>query len=138
MNKLFPQWKKRVLIAGAVALLTTGAAASAQANDVVALKNALYGAGYDIDNVSASMDPSTRSALKAFQKDNSDLKASGELDDATKQALGIISVDAGASQTVASQKASAPASARKAAAPVKQEVQKKAKEEKEDDGWSLW
>lgn len=133
MNKLFSPMKKRVLIAGAVALLTTGVAANAQANDIVALKNALYGAGYNIDNVNDSMDPSTRSALKAFQKDHADLKASGELDDATKQALGIIAVDAMPGQTVASEKSAAKAPA-KAATPAK----KDAKKEEEDDGWSLW
>lgn len=137
MNKLFSPMKRRVLMAGAFALLTAGVAVNAQANDIVALKNALYGAGYKIDNVNDSMDPTTRSALKAFQKDHADLKASGELDDATKKALGIITVDAAPGQTVASQKSAAKSPA-KAAAPASKKAEKQAKKEEEDDGWSLW
>lgn len=137
MNKLFSPMKKRVLIAGAVTLLTAGVAVNAQANDIVALKNALYGAGYKIDNVNDSMDPTTRSALKAYQKDHAGLKVSGELDDATRQALGIIAVDAAPGKTVASQKPAAMAPGKKSEK-ASEPAKKEAKKEEEDDGWSLW
>ena len=58
---------RTALAVGTVALL--GLAPVAQANEVVALKHALYGAGYDITNVSPSMDDKTRAELTRFQKD---------------------------------------------------------------------
>ena len=101
------------ILAGAMALF---AASAVSANDTVALKNALYAAGYDIDNVSPQMDDATRSALTSFQKDQG-LNASGVLDDATKKALGMVHVqvaaagassgNAGASQDTGSSSASA-------------------------------
>lgn len=137
MNKLFSLMKKRAFAVGTVALLTAGVAVNAQANDVVALKNALYGAGYNIDNVNDRMDSTTRSALKAFQADHAGLKVSGELDDASKQALGMISGDAASAQAVASQQPTASAEAvaksKKATVPARKEAKKE-----EDDGWSLW
>lgn len=81
----------RILAAVFVGAMALALAPVVSANDTVALKNALYAAGYDINNVSPQMDDTTRSALTAFQKDQG-LNASGVLDDATKKALGMVHV----------------------------------------------
>jgi len=118
------------LAAGAVAVL--GFAPAAFADETVALKNALYGAGYDIKNVSSGMDDATRSELSRFQKDNG-LQANGILDEATKKALGMISVRVAATAT-----ASKPATSQPAAASSPEPVEEDAIEEEEDGGWSLF
>lgn len=128
---------KRSQLAAAVMLgAMTLAAPHALANETVALKNALYGAGYEITNVSAQMDQATRSALTAFQRDQG-LNASGELDNATKEALGMVSVQVASSGSAgSSQKATASSSA--ASAPEKSpEAQAEEDEVEEDDdgGW---
>lgn len=128
---------KRSQLAAAVMLgAMTLAAPHALANETVALKNALYGAGYEITNVSAQMDQATRSALTAFQQDQG-LNASGELDNATKEALGMVSVQVASSGSAgSSQKATASSSA--ASAPEKSpEAQAEEDEVEEDDdgGW---
>ncbi|MGO2137357.1 MAG: peptidoglycan-binding domain-containing protein, partial [Marinobacter sp.] len=69
---------------GTVAVL--GFAPAAFADESVALKNALYGAGYNITGVGSGMDDATRSELSRFQKDNG-LQANGILDESTKKAL---------------------------------------------------
>ena len=79
----------RILAAVFVGAMALALAPVVSANDTVALKNALYAAGYDINNVSPQMDDTTRSALTAFQKDQG-LNASGVLDDASKKALGMV------------------------------------------------
>lgn len=127
------RWYKVALAAGTVALL--GTATLAQANDVVALKHALYGAGYDIENVNSTLDDKTRAQLTQFQQDHG-LDASGTLNEQTEQALGLNSVQ----QVVAS---SAQAEPEPAAPRVEDESEqpaasKDAGEEDEDDGWSLW
>jgi peptidoglycan hydrolase-like protein with peptidoglycan-binding domain len=115
------------------------AAPHASANDTVALKNALYGAGYEITNVSPQMDDATRRALTAFQRDQG-LSASGELGDATKEALGMVSVQvassgaAGSSQNAA---AAASAASEPEAAPVAQ-AEEDDIEEDDDGGWSFF
>lgn len=103
---------KRSRLAAAIVLgAMTFAAPHALANDTVALKNALYGAGYEITNVSPQMDEATRSALTAFQREQG-LSASGELDNATKEALGMVSVQVASSGSAgSSQKAAASSSA---------------------------
>ncbi len=73
---------KLVLAAGAVALL--GTASLSHANDVVALKHALYGAGYDINNVNPKLDEHTRAELTQYQEDQG-LEASGTLNEETKE-----------------------------------------------------
>lgn len=114
--------------------LATGTAAAlafapvALADDTVALKNALYGAGYGITNVNPTMDDATRAQLTRFQKDNG-LQATGTLDDESKEALGISRV-----QVAASSSASQPA-ADKPSQPV-EEV--KEVEEEDDGGWSFF
>lgn len=128
---------KRSQLAAAVMLgAMTLAAPHALANETVALKNALYGAGYEVTNVSAQMDQATRSALTAFQRDQG-LNASGELDNATKEALGMVSVQVASSGSAgSSQKATASSSA--ASAPEKSpEAQAEEDEVEEDDdgGW---
>lgn len=128
---------KRSQLAAAVMLgAMTLAAPHALASETVALKNALYGAGYEITNVSAQMDQATRSALTAFQRDQG-LNASGELDKATKEALGMVSVQVASSGSAgSSQKATASSSA--ASAPEKSpEAQAEEDEVEEDDdgGW---
>ncbi|TBW56224.1 peptidoglycan-binding protein [Marinobacter halodurans] len=91
MNKTIPS--KKWLATGALAALVTfGGAPAHAADDVFALQNALYGAGYRIDSADGQMGPSTQSALEAFQKDHAGLKVTGKLDQATKEALGMVSV----------------------------------------------
>ncbi|OAN87385.1 peptidoglycan-binding protein [Marinobacter sp. EhC06] len=130
------------LAAAAGLAVTLGFAPAAFADEIVALKNALYGAGYDISNVSPQMDDSTRSALTRFQQDNG-LQATGILDDPTKEALGMISVQVAASapsQSTGSSSAPTQESASSTAetsAPEEPE-QDDAIEEEEDGGWSLW
>lgn len=129
------------LAAAAGLAITLGFAPAAFADEIVALKNALYGAGYDITNVSPQMDDSTRSALTRFQQDNG-LQATGILDDPTKEALGMISVKVAASApSQSSGSSSAPAqdsasAASEASSP--EPAEDDAIEEEEDGGWSLW
>ncbi|WP_417546176.1 peptidoglycan-binding domain-containing protein [Marinobacter sp.] len=118
------------LAAGAAAVL--GFAPTAFADETVALKNALYGAGYNITNVSSRMDDATRSELSRFQKDNG-LQASGILDEATKKALGMISVQVAAVAT-----ASRPVVSQPAAVSNPEPVEEDAIEEEGDGGWSLF
>lgn len=127
------------LAAAAGLAVTLGFAPAAFADEIVALKNALYGAGYDITNVSPKMDDSTRSALKQFQQDNG-LQASGVLDDPTKESLGMISVQVAASApSQSSVPSSAPAQEPASSSSQAQEPeQDDAIEEDEDGGWSLW
>ena len=126
------------ILAGAVAL---AAAPAASANDTVALKNALYAAGYDINNVSPQMDDTTRSALTAFQKDQ-DLNASGVLDDATKKALGMVHVQVAAvssSNTGASQNAGTSSAAAETEREQPAEQAEEGDIEEDDDGgWSFF
>ncbi len=127
------------IMAGAMALAVTPQAA---ANDTVALKNALYGAGYDINNVSPQMDEATRSALTAFQKEQG-LNASGVLDDATKEALGMVPVQVAASgsgssgNAAASQSGSASTSVAEPEEPAAQ-AEEDGIEEDDDGGWSFF
>lgn len=124
------------VMAGSVAL---AAAPAAMANDTVALKNALYGAGYAISNVSPQMDNATRSALEQFQSDNG-LTASGELDDATKEALGMVSVQVAAAGNSGSNSQSAGVSSSAASEPAP-EPEAEAEddiEEDDDGGWSFF
>ncbi|PAV26014.1 peptidoglycan-binding protein [Tamilnaduibacter salinus] len=99
------------LAAGLLAgLLTFGLAGSAAAADeIFAAQNALYGAGYDIDSADGQMGPSTRSALEQFQQDHPDLQVTGELNDDTREALGLVTtevVSASSSSAGAAQEAS--------------------------------
>ncbi|MDX1755794.1 MAG: peptidoglycan-binding domain-containing protein [Marinobacter sp.] len=121
-----------VTVAG---LLLTGGASAAASNDVVALKNALYGAGYDITNVSGTMDQSTRDALRAFQRDQADLPVTGELDQATKEALGMVAVTVAASPEPA---APAPSAAESEAVSEEPADEEGVIEEDEDGGWSFF
>lgn len=129
------------LAAAAGLAVTLGFAPAAFADEIVALKNALYGAGYDITNVSPQMDDSTRSALTRFQQDNR-LKATGDLDDATKEALGMISVQVAAAAPAQSAGGSSATTEELAAtseeASASEPEQDDAIEEEEDGGWSLW
>ncbi|WP_336367230.1 peptidoglycan-binding domain-containing protein [Marinobacter sp. C2H3] len=134
---------RRVARAAGAALLLA-LAPMAQANDVVALKNALYGAGYDVPNVSPDMGDATRKALVQFQKDHG-LEASGVLNEDTKKALGLVTV---AAATQAAPKASAAKPSTKAEPAAKAQAAKApepkpakddgAIEEDDDGGWSLW
>lgn len=135
MNKIIPS--KKWLATGALAvLMTAGGNAAFAANDVLAMQNALYGAGYNIDSADGQMGPSTRSALEAFQKDHPDLKPTGELDAATKEALGMVSVKvAAAPKTSSKPAAAAPAkSAQAKAEPKPAEPESEEAVEEEDDG----
>lgn len=123
------------VLAGSLAL---AAAPAAMANETFALKNALYGAGYDINNVSTQMDDATRSALEKFQRDKG-LTASGMLDDATKKALGMVSVQVAASSSSNNNSGSSQnASASNTVSQPEPEAEVKEVEEEDDGGWSLW
>ncbi|MBU2954002.1 peptidoglycan-binding domain-containing protein [Marinobacter sp. F3R08] len=118
--------------------VTLGFAPAAFANEIVSLKNALYGAGYDITNVSRQMDEPTRTALTRFQEDHG-LQATGILDDSTKEALGIISVQIAASAPAqAAEPSSVSAQDSSSASQPPAPEQEDAIDEKEDGGWSLW
>nr|WP_238942478.1 peptidoglycan-binding domain-containing protein [Marinobacter sediminum] len=114
-----------------------GLAPAVSANNTVAVKNALYGAGYEIQNVSAEMDDSTRAALTKFQKDNG-LQASGMLDDETQKALGMISVQVAAAATGSSESASNDNASNSSAPATTDSKAEGAIEEDEEGGWSLW
>gem|GEM_PF-305362 len=118
------------LAVGTAAVL--GFAPAAFADETIALKNALYGAGYDITNVSSRMDDATRSELSRFQKGNG-LQANGILDLATKKALGMISV-----QVAAAAPASKPEKSQPAVASNPEAVEEDAIEEEDDGGWSFF
>ncbi|ONF42714.1 peptidoglycan-binding protein [Marinobacter lutaoensis] len=121
-------------IAGLAALLAL--APLAHADEVVALKNALYGAGYPITNVSSEMDDATRSALTRFQKDHG-LQATGILNEETKKALGMVPLQVVAASAP---KPTVPAETAAAQVPAAADAgdQQGAIEEKDDGGWSLW
>ncbi len=123
------------IAAGTVMML--GLAPAVSANNTVAVKNALYGAGYEIQNVSAEMDDSTRAALTKFQKDNG-LQASGMLDDETQKALGMISVQVAAAATGSSESASNDNASNSSAPATTDSKAEGAIEEDEEGGWSLW
>ncbi|WP_372987060.1 peptidoglycan-binding domain-containing protein [Marinobacter sp.] len=127
----------RLLAAAGVAAML-GLAPMAQADDTVAVKNALYGAGYDITKVSSGMDDKTRAALTQFQK-NHGLEATGALNEETRKALGMITVQVAAAPAQSgSQGAEDSASSAASAEPAKESGEKDAIEEDEDGGWSLW
>ncbi|WP_236744565.1 peptidoglycan-binding domain-containing protein [Marinobacter similis] len=123
------------IAAGTVMML--GLAPAVSANNTVAVKNALYGAGYEIQNVSAQMDDSTRAALTEFQKDNG-LQATGTLDEETKKALGMISVQVAAASNGSSQSASNDDASNSSASVETDDKTEGAIEEDEEGGWSLW
>jgi len=129
---------KAALAVGTVALL--GLASAAQANDIVALKHALYGAGYNITDVSPSLDDSTREELVRFQQDHG-LEASGVLTEETEKALGMISVQQAASSgSGGGASAPAPATAESVESASEEPAAEGAEsgEKDEDEGWSLW
>jgi peptidoglycan hydrolase-like protein with peptidoglycan-binding domain len=139
MKSIIPG-KKTVLAGACSLLLAFGARSASAADDVVALQNALYGAGYDITSVDGQMGPGTRSALKAFQKDQPNLQASGKLDADTKKALGMVSVElASASTTTATSASSASASgtgsSSSAGSRAQPEPEEDVVEEDDDGGW---
>lgn len=128
------------LAAAAGMAITLGFAPAAFADETVALKNALYGAGYEITNVSPQMDDTTRAALTKFQKDNG-LQASGVMDEPTKKALGLISVQVASAPAQSAGGSAATAQEAVPSATSAEEAEPKqddAIEEKDDGGWSLW
>lgn len=127
------------LLAAAGVAVALGLAPVAHADEIVAVKNALYGAGYNITNVSSKMDEKTRAALTKFQKDHG-LEATGALNEETRKALGMITVRVAAAapaQGGSQDKAEATASAASAES-ASQSEEENAIEEDEDGGWSLW
>ncbi|MGO1462012.1 MAG: peptidoglycan-binding domain-containing protein [Marinobacter sp.] len=131
MKNAFTHTGRLALAVGTVAVM--GFAPAAFADESVALKNALYGAGYNITSVSSGMDDATRSELSRFQEDNG-LQANGILDEPTKKALGMISV-----QVAAAAPASKPEKAQAAVTSKPEPVEEEAVEEEEDDGgWSFF
>lgn len=128
----------RLAASALLASLAVFAAPHALANDIVALKNALYGAGYEIDNVRPQMDDGTRQALTAFQRDQG-LEPTGSLNDATKEALGMVSIDVAATSTSAPASASASNVAAETGAPAEQAGDVEDDVEEDDDGgWSFF
>ncbi|OZB15877.1 MAG: peptidoglycan-binding protein [Marinobacter sp. 34-60-7] len=140
MTTLTRRIRQLSLALGAVTLIGTAAQAQAN-NEIVALKHALYGAGYDITNVNATMDDATREALTQFQQDQG-LDASGTLNEATEQALGLITVQQAAASSGQSDSMSAAVPAQSASndqpAEAASNEGEDAIEEDEDGGWSLW
>ena len=150
MNKRIPG--RHGLMTGVfAAMLSVGAVSTAQAaDDVLALQNALYGAGYDIDNANGKMGASTQAALLAFQKDHANLKASGSLDTPTKEALGLIVASSAPAKSAPAKSAPAKAAPAKAATNPAASTQAKASpkpaepeeddviEEDDDGGWSFF
>ena len=137
MKTVARHFGKSTLLVGAITM--AGLASAAQANDTVALKHALYGAGYNITNVSPTMDDNTRAELVRFQEEQG-LKANGMVTEETKKVLGMVPVRQAASTSVSS---AAPASAKtaepaKAVAEPATKKAEKAEEEEDDDTWSLW
>lgn len=130
-------WKARKLAIVVASILLSAGTANVSANETVALKHALYGAGYEIQNVNASMDAATRSALEAFQSDHPDLQATGELNEDTKKALGLVSVELAASQTTTTQTASADSVQAPQEDPVEAQTEDEI-EEDDDGGWSFF
>ncbi len=126
---------KPTLLIGAVVLGTL--ASTAQANDTVALKHALYGAGYKITSVSSTMDDSTRAELVRFQKDHG-LKASGMVTEETKKVLGMVPVQQAAASPAANAAASSSTKSVEPAQAVAQAASEKAEKTEEDEEWSLW
>ncbi len=131
--------KRRPVIAAIItAALAMSAAPGAFANNAVALKNALYGAGYDVDNVSNTMDSGTRSALRAFQQDQG-LKVTGELNETTKSALGMVPMEVAVNQASGGNHSSAKGGSETASVKAGAEPeQEDAVEEDDDGGWSLF
>ncbi len=123
--------RKAAMAAGTIAFL--GLTSPAYANDVVALKHALYGAGYDIENVNPELDSNTRAELEKFQRDQG-LEVTGLLDEATERALGMTAVQPVASAAGQAGAGAAPAAEESATAATESEPE----EEEEDSGWSLW
>ncbi|WP_150912558.1 peptidoglycan-binding domain-containing protein [Marinobacter halotolerans] len=121
------------IVAGSLVL-----APAAMADETVALKNALYGAGYSITNVTPQMDEATRQALIKFQKDNG-LAASGVVNEATKEALGMVPVQvAAASQASSPAGTSQAAKSEPASAPESEKATEETEEEEDDGGWSFF
>lgn len=134
MTDLF-RGRSKLMALVVTALCLSGTAGTAVANDTVALKHALYGAGYDIDNVNSTMDADTRAALKSFQSDRPDLQATGELNENTKKALGMVSVQVAAAQSPSTK----PTQAEATAAPKDSAVDEDDVIEEDDDGgWSFF
>ncbi|MDG5498141.1 peptidoglycan-binding domain-containing protein [Marinobacter sp. BGYM27] len=145
MNKRIPG--RHGLMTGVfAAMLSVGAVSTAQAaDDVLALQNALYGAGYDIDNANGKMGASTQAALLAFQKDHANLKASGSLDTPTKEALGLIVASSAPAKSAPAKAAPAKAATKPAASAQAKASPKPAEpeeddviEEDDDGGWSFF
>jgi|TARA_R100000049_G_C1954762_1_gene106947 peptidoglycan hydrolase-like protein with peptidoglycan-binding domain len=103
------------------------------ANDVVALKHALYGAGYDINNVNAKLDENTRAELTRYQKDQG-LEASGTLNEETKKALGMVAV----AEAAPVSGAPAQAAAKPESEPKPEAIEQAEEKDDEDEAWSLW
>lgn len=131
MKKAISRIGRLALAAGTTAVL--GFAPAAFADETVALKNALYGAGYNITNVNSGMDDATRSELSRFQKDNG-LQANGILDESTKKALGMIRVQVAAAEPVSSK----PESTQPATVSEPEPDEEDAIEEEDDGGWSFF
>ncbi len=132
----------RLAAAAGMAVSLGIAAPAAFADETVALKNALYGAGYEITNVSPKMDDTTRAALTKFQKEHG-LQATGALNEPTKKALGMVSVQVAAAAPAQSASSSGAAAASSGSASAPEQEPKQGKddeviEEKDDGGWSLW
>jgi peptidoglycan hydrolase-like protein with peptidoglycan-binding domain len=131
-----PSARRNYLSALAGVLLAgTFAATPVSANEVVALKNALYGAGYEIKNVTPEMDAATRAALESYQQSQA-LMVTGELDAATRESLGIGGVSPAAAAAVPSPTRSSPAPAPAPAKKPKSDA--KEKEAEDGGGWSFW
>lgn len=124
----------RVLALACAFLLSNGATA-VRADDSVALKHSLYGAGYGISNVDPGIDRTTITALKAFQKDHG-LAVTGELDKKTRKALGLPPLPVAKAATAEVPAANAGVVISDSTArPVQKPRKAELKEEREDGSW---
>lgn len=133
-------WRGRLAASALLASLAVFTTPHALADDIVALKNALYGAGYEINNVRSEMDDGTRQALTAFQRDQG-LEPTGSLNDATKEALGMVPIEVASASTATSAPAAAQTSSVEAEPEAPAEEADGAEEDIEEDddgGWSFF
>jgi len=72
----------------ALCLACSTASAAPSEHEVLAVQNALYGAGFAVDQANGKMDSSTHKALKAYQKSHK-LKVTGDIDNRTLIDLGV-------------------------------------------------
>ncbi len=72
----------------ALCLASMTVSAAPSEHEIYAVQNALYGAGFAVDQANGKMDSSTHKALRAYQKSHK-LKVTGDIDNQTLIDLGV-------------------------------------------------